>query len=46
MREDQHEMFFGLTFWAPNISIFRDPRWGRGQEIYGEPGVVRANDTL
>jgi beta-glucosidase len=36
MREEQHEMFFGLTFWAPNINIFRDPRWGRGQETYGE----------
>lgn len=36
MRQDQHEMFFGLTFWAPNINIFRDPRWGRGQETYGE----------
>ena len=36
MRKDQHEMFFGLTFWAPNINIFRDPRWGRGQETYGE----------
>ncbi len=36
MRDDQHEMFFGLTFWAPNINIFRDPRWGRGQETYGE----------
>jgi beta-glucosidase len=36
MHEDHHEMFFGLTFWAPNINIFRDPRWGRGQETYGE----------
>jgi beta-glucosidase len=36
MRHDQHESFFGLTFWAPNINIFRDPRWGRGQETYGE----------
>ena len=36
MRKDDHEMFFGLTFWAPNINIFRDPRWGRGQETYGE----------
>ena len=26
----------GLTFWAPNINIFRDPRWGRGQETPGE----------
>lgn len=28
--------YYGLTFWAPNINIFRDPRWGRGQETYGE----------
>lgn len=28
--------FLGLTFWSPNINIFRDPRWGRGQETYGE----------
>jgi beta-glucosidase len=28
--------FIGLTFWSPNINIFRDPRWGRGQETYGE----------
>src|SRR5215471_1835588 len=36
MRNDHRETFFGLTFWAPNINIFRDPRWGRGQETYGE----------
>ncbi len=36
VRLDDHERFFGLTFWAPNINIFRDPRWGRGQETYGE----------
>jgi beta-glucosidase len=36
MRDNHHETFFGLTFWAPNINIFRDPRWGRGQETYGE----------
>jgi beta-glucosidase len=29
-------MYMGLTFWSPNINIFRDPRWGRGQETYGE----------
>ena len=29
-------LFRGLTFWSPNINIFRDPRWGRGQETYGE----------
>jgi beta-glucosidase len=28
--------YYGLTFWTPNINIFRDPRWGRGQETYGE----------
>src|SRR6202034_897876 len=31
-----HRIFYGLTFWSPNINIFRDPRWGRGQETYGE----------
>jgi beta-glucosidase len=30
------ERYIGLTFWSPNINIFRDPRWGRGQETYGE----------
>lgn len=30
------EQYHGLTFWTPNINIFRDPRWGRGQETYGE----------
>ncbi|MBZ4033866.1 glycoside hydrolase family 3 C-terminal domain-containing protein [Flavobacterium sp. 17A] len=29
-------IYAGLTFWSPNINIFRDPRWGRGQETYGE----------
>lgn len=28
--------YYGLTYWTPNINIFRDPRWGRGQETYGE----------
>jgi beta-glucosidase len=28
--------YVGLTYWTPNINIFRDPRWGRGQETYGE----------
>ncbi|MDR3261938.1 MAG: glycoside hydrolase family 3 C-terminal domain-containing protein [Tannerella sp.] len=31
-----HSQYHGLTFWTPNINIFRDPRWGRGQETYGE----------
>ena len=33
---DNHRIYFGLTMWSPNINIFRDPRWGRGQETYGE----------
>jgi beta-glucosidase len=36
VRQDIHSIFFGLTIWSPNINIFRDPRWGRGQETYGE----------
>lgn len=32
----QREQYLGLTFWSPNVNIFRDPRWGRGQETYGE----------
>jgi beta-glucosidase len=35
-RRGNHDRFYGLTFWSPNINIFRDPRWGRGQETYGE----------
>ena len=30
------EIYQGLTYWSPNINIFRDPRWGRGQETFGE----------
>ena len=36
IRQNQHARYQGLTFWSPNINIFRDPRWGRGQETYGE----------
>jgi beta-glucosidase len=35
-REGDHRIFYGLMYWSPNINIFRDPRWGRGQETYGE----------
>ncbi|HWS89439.1 MAG TPA: glycoside hydrolase family 3 C-terminal domain-containing protein [Pyrinomonadaceae bacterium] len=35
-RRGDRARFRGLTFWSPNINIFRDPRWGRGQETYGE----------
>ena len=36
LRHNNHSIYFGLDLWAPNINIFRDPRWGRGQETYGE----------
>ncbi len=36
LRHNNHSIYYGLTFWSPNINIFRDPRWGRGQETYGE----------
>jgi beta-glucosidase len=34
--DGRHGQYQGLTFWTPNINIFRDPRWGRGQETFGE----------
>jgi beta-glucosidase len=36
IRHGNHDRYYGLTIWSPNINIFRDPRWGRGQETYGE----------
>ena len=36
IRKGKHGIYQGLTFWSPNINIFRDPRWGRGHETYGE----------
>ncbi|MGA3024186.1 MAG: glycoside hydrolase family 3 C-terminal domain-containing protein [Bryobacteraceae bacterium] len=36
VRAGRRRIMEGLTFWSPNINIFRDPRWGRGQETYGE----------
>jgi len=36
LRQGRHGIYEGLTFWSPNINIFRDPRWGRGMETYGE----------
>ena len=33
---DDRDIYKGLTFWAPNVNIFRDPRWGRGHETFGE----------
>ncbi|GAC1309626.1 MAG: glycoside hydrolase family 3 C-terminal domain-containing protein [Mucilaginibacter sp.] len=42
MAQDRHLQYMGLTFWTPNINIFRDPRWGRGQETYGEDPFLTA----
>jgi beta-glucosidase len=42
IQKDRHLQYMGLTFWTPNINIFRDPRWGRGQETYGEDPFLTA----
>lgn len=41
-RKGDRSIYKGLTFWSPNINIFRDPRWGRGQETYGEDPYLTA----
>ena len=41
-RRGSRQQYQGLTFWTPNINIFRDPRWGRGQETWGEDPVLTA----
>jgi beta-glucosidase len=41
-RAGHSNIFEGLDFWAPNVNIFRDPRWGRGQETYGEDPFLSA----
>ena len=41
-KQNNHMQYMGLTFWSPNINIFRDPRWGRGQETYGEDPFLTA----
>jgi beta-glucosidase len=38
----RHGQYQGLTFWTPNVNIFRDPRWGRGQETFGEDPFLTA----
>ncbi|MFZ0547832.1 MAG: glycoside hydrolase family 3 C-terminal domain-containing protein [Candidatus Promineifilaceae bacterium] len=43
IRRDIREIYTGLTFWSPNVNIFRDPRWGRGQETYGEDPYLTAS---
>jgi len=40
--EDDRDIYKGLSFWSPNINIFRDPRWGRGHETYGEDPYLTA----
>lgn len=35
-KKDDRDIYKGITFWSPNVNIFRDPRWGRGHETYGE----------
>ncbi|HAG68508.1 MAG TPA: glycosyl hydrolase [Lachnospiraceae bacterium] len=39
-RHGDRDIYKGLTYWSPNINIFRDPRWGRGHETYGEDPVL------
>ena len=41
-RHGIREIYSGLTYWSPNVNIFRDPRWGRGQETYGEDPYLSA----
>ena len=41
-KHGDHDIYKGLTFWSPNVNLFRDPRWGRGQETYGEDPCLTA----
>jgi len=42
LRQGVRDIYTGLTYWSPNVNIFRDPRWGRGQETYGEDPYLTA----
>ena len=42
IQKNRHLQYMGLTFWSPNVNIFRDPRWGRGHETYGEDPFLTA----
>ena len=44
--QGSYQRYEGLTFWTPNVNIFRDPRWGRGQETYGEDPYLTAQMGL
>lgn len=41
-KHGDRDIYKGLTFWSPNINLFRDPRWGRGQETYSEDPYLTA----
>ncbi|MFD1257021.1 glycoside hydrolase family 3 C-terminal domain-containing protein [Mucilaginibacter terrae] len=43
VKSNRRGIYLGLTYWTPNINIFRDPRWGRGQETYGEDPYLTAS---
>ena len=43
LRKKDYSRYTGLTYWTPNINLFRDPRWGRGQETYGEDPFLTAS---
>ena len=43
VKNHRYSRYSGLTYWSPNINIFRDPRWGRGQETYGEDPFLTAS---
>jgi beta-glucosidase len=45
LTDQQYRRFLGLSVWTPNINIFRDPRWGRGQETYGEDPYLMSLGT-
>jgi beta-glucosidase len=45
-RQGKRGIYQGLTFWTPNINIFRDPRWGRGMETYGEDPYLTAEMAI
>ena len=44
-KHGDRDIYKGLTFWSPNINLFRDPRWGRGQETYSEDRTSRRSSA-
>ena len=46
VRREDRDIYKGLTFWSPNINIFRDPRWGRGHETFGECPFLTAEIAI